>query len=102
MLFQAQQWGHNSDEVGQCQSSDIHQQIRGNTLPDTLSVCTEDIGLVHSEGRLSGGRTSAREGQYISRLGVAINKRSLRLDAKSPDLQSNATADGLPADRLPD
>ena len=51
VLCQAQQWGYNSDEVGQCHSGDIHQQIRGNTLPDTLSACTEDMGLVHSEGR---------------------------------------------------
>ena len=99
VLCQVQQWGHNSDEVRQCHSGGIHQQIRENTFPDTLSTCTEDMGLVHSEGCLSGGRTSAREGQYNSRSGVTI-KGSLRLDAKSPYLQSNTTADGPPADRL--
>jgi len=79
VLCQAQQRGYNSDEVGQCHSCDIHQQVGGNALPDTLPACIEDVGLVHSERCLFGSRTSARQRQYNSRSRISINKGSLRL-----------------------
>jgi len=54
VLCQALQRDYNSDE---CHSSDIYQQTTGNALPDTVPAWSEDMGVVHSEGCLSGGRT---------------------------------------------
>ena len=99
VLHQAQQWDYHSNEAGQCHSSDIHQQVGRNALRGVVSASTDDLGLVCTEGCLSGGRTPPREGQHYSRPGIAIHKGPLRLDAEPPGLPADTTADGPTADR---
>ena len=98
MFCQTQPQYNHSDEIGQCHGSDIHQQARGNPLTSALSACPNHMGLVHSEGNISTGRTPAWEGQCNSGSGVEINEGSLRLDAEPCDIQSNPTP--APRDRL--
>jgi len=38
-----------TNEAGQCHSSDIHQQVGGNSLPGTVQASTDDLGLVHRD-----------------------------------------------------
>ena len=59
MFCQTQPQYNHSDEIGQCHGSDIHQQARGNPLTSALSACPNHMGLVHSEGNISTGRTPA-------------------------------------------
>jgi len=61
--------------------------------------CVDNLGLVYTEGCLSGGGTPNREGKYNSRSGIAINKGSLSLDVKSSGLPEDRTADGTTTDR---
>ena len=64
VLCQAQQQDCCANETGQCQSGNIHQQVWGNSLPGTVSASTDDLGLLYTEGCLSGGRTPTGEGQH--------------------------------------
>ena len=60
VLCLAQQWDNYTNEVGQCHSSDIHQQAREDELPAPLSACTDNLGLMHKEECVSGSRTPTR------------------------------------------
>ena len=100
-VFCQAQSGHNhSDEAGQCHSSDIYQQARGDTLPSTLPVGSSNMGMVYSEKYLPASRALAREGQFSSGSGIKIDEGSLRLDAKSPGVQSDPTPDGSLTNRF--
>ena len=99
VLCQAQQWDYRSNEIGQCHSSDLHKQTGRNALPTIMSTSIDNLGLVYTEGCLSGGGTPTREGQYNSRSRIAINERSLRLDVKSSGLPEDTTGDGTTTDR---
>ena len=99
VLCQAQQGDYCANEAGQCHSGDIHQQVGGSSLPGTVPASTDDLGLVHTEGCLPGGRTPTREGQHNSGPRVAIIKGPLRLDAEPPGLPADTSADGSATDR---
>ena len=58
------------------------------------------MGMMYSEKYLPASRALARERQFSSGSGTKINKASLRLDAKSPGVQSNPTPAGSPTNRL--
>ena len=105
-LCQAQLQYDNSDENGQCHSSDIHQQARRDTLSPVVSNDLDNMGVEPAEEYIPNSRTSPREGECCSRSGIKSDERSLRLDAKSPSIQSNTTGNGPSTNRpvcfLPD
>ena len=79
-LCQAQQQPDNSDENGQCHSSDIYQQDRRHTLPNTVPADTDNMGVESAEEYILGSRTPARKGECGSKSGIMTDERSLRLD----------------------
>ena len=99
VLCKRQQRDYRADEVGQCHGSDIHQQTGGNSLSTIVPTGIDNLGVVFTEECLSGSRIPTWEGQHNSRSGIAINKRSLRMDVKSPGLPEDSTADGATANR---
>ena len=70
-----------------------------NSLSTIVPTGIDNLGVVFTEECLSGSRIPTWEGQHNSRSGIAINKRSLRLDVKSPGLPEDSTADGATANR---
>ena len=58
------------------------------------------MGMVYSEKYLPASRALAREGHFSSRSGFEIDEGSLRLDAKSPGVQSDPSPNGSLTNRL--
>lgn len=95
VLYQVHLWDNGANEARQCHIGNMHQQIRWNALPGTVPASTNDLGLVHLEGCLSGVKTLTMEGQNNSRPQVAINERLLPLDAEPLSLPANMIGDAL-------
>jgi len=93
-LYKTQQQYDNSDENGQCHSSDIHQQARRDTLSLVVSIGLDNMGVESAEEYFPNSRTPPREGECCSRSRIKSDERLLQLDAKSPSIQSSTTDNG--------
>ena len=100
MFCQTRPQCNHSDETGQCHSSDVYQETRGNPLTPALSAFHNHMGLVHTEGNFPASRTPAREGQCNSGSRIEINEGLMRLDAEPSCIQANPSPDGAPRGRL--
>ena len=98
-LCQVQSLYDNSDKIGQRHSGDVYQQARGHAFSPVVSTGLDNMGMVPGERYTLTSRTSPREGECNSGSGIASDERSLRLDAKSPSIQSDRPGNGAITDR---
>ena len=69
-LCQAQPQYDNSDENGQCHSSDVHQQARRDTLSPVVSIGLDNKGVEPAGENIPNYRTPPREGECCSGSGI--------------------------------
>jgi len=69
-------------------------KLGGHILPSVESTGLDNMGVVSTEEFIPSSRTFSGKGKCSSRSGVKADERSLRLDAKSPSIQTNTADDG--------
>ena len=95
MLSEDREKYDHSSEVGQCDSSHLHQPDGGNSLQAVVSTSTFLVGTVHAEELVPNCGTSSGSAECSGRPQIQEPEGSMRLDDQPPTVSPDSRSIGL-------